>query len=309
MNQPRKCTATKPLLLMLLLSAAAWVQAAPVVGTVAQLSGPLFVKKADGSVRILGVQSAVEVGDTLSTQGKGYAQVRLKDDSLLTMQPNTAVSLDTFTYEPTLPAGDEVVFSLKQGSLRSDAGALGKRSPERSTLITPAGRIGLQAASVVVQYQPEAPVAMRPSVRLNSLALGLASAARRNDSVVGAFVQTVSARYAYRLAAVVAWVESWVGSSFVALTVPGPVSPSTPGLAPGLYVSVIDGAISLSNKGGSQGFTAGQFGFTASVTQPPVVVPANPGLQFTLPPVFSLPTPTVGASAPAKSNAVDCEVR
>ena len=304
MNQPRKCTATKSLLLMLLLSASAWVQAAPVAGTVIHLSAPLFVKKLDGSVRVLGVQSAVEVGDTLSTQGKGYAQLRLADDSLLTLQPNTAVSVGKFTFDPSVPAVDEVVLSLKHGGLRSDAGALGKRSPARSTLVTPAGRIGLQAASVVVQYQPEVAVAVRPSVRLTSLALGLASSAKRNDSLIGGFFEAVSARYAYRLAAVVAWAESWAGSSLVAL-----IQPPTPGLAPGLYVSVIDGAINLSNKGGTQSFAAGQFGFTPSVTQPPVLVPKNPGLQFTPPPVFSSPTLPGSAGAPALPSGVDCEVR
>jgi opacity protein-like surface antigen len=81
-------------------------------------------------------------------------------------------------------------------------------------------------------------------------------------------------------------------------------------LPPGLYVQVIDGVINVSNKGGTTSFSAGQFGYTANVATPPVMVPKNPGMTFTPPPAFNSSTPgTNTSSAPAKSNSVDCEVR
>jgi hypothetical protein len=80
-------------------------------------------------------------------------------------------------------------------------------------------------------------------------------------------------------------------------------------LPPGLYVQVIDGLMSVSNKGGAQSFAPGQFGFTPSPTQPPVVVPKNPAIQFTLPPSFGLPATDLASGGPSKSGAVDCEVR
>jgi hypothetical protein len=95
------------------------------------------------------------------------------------------------------------------------------------------------------------------------------------------------------------------GTTVVAQSVP--VGPN-PTLAPGLYVQVLDGAITVSNPGGSTNFSAGQFGYTASLTQPPVILPTNPGLQFTPPPSFSAPT-VGGSTSPPKSNAVDCVVR
>jgi hypothetical protein len=63
-------------------------------------------------------------------------------------------------------------------------------------------------------------------------------------------------------------------------------SPNT--LPPGLYVQVIDGLISVSNKGGAQSFAPGQFGFTPSPTQPPVVVPKNPAIAVHAAAVFRL---------------------
>ena len=90
---------------------------------------------------------------------------------------------------------------------------------------------------------------------------------------------------------------------------PAPASALASALAPGLYVHVIDGLINLSNKGGSTSFAAGQFGFTANPTQPPVIVPRNPAILFTPPPTFNASTGPSTSQSPAKSNAVDCEVR
>jgi hypothetical protein len=78
-------------------------------------------------------------------------------------------------------------------------------------------------------------------------------------------------------------------------------------LAPGLYVSVIDGAINLTNKGGSQNFSAGQFGYTPNVTQPPVVLPNNPGLQFNPPPAFSAPSGGLVGTV-GKTGGLECTI-
>jgi hypothetical protein len=85
-----------------------------------------------------------------------------------------------------------------------------------------------------------------------------------------------------------------------------PVAPQQPGL----YVQVLDGMINVSNTGGSQNFSAGQFGFTPSFQTPPVILPQNPGLQFNPPPVFNSSTPgSSTASTGGKPGDVDCIVR
>ncbi|MGZ8288860.1 MAG: FecR family protein [Telluria sp.] len=112
------------------------------------------------------------------------------------------------------------------------------------------------------------------------------------------------------------------GTTFLAQFVSSPAQGSaakTPlplpgqGLAPGLYVSVIDGAISLSNSGGALNFQAGQFGFVRSNITPPVVVPNNPGLKFTPPPAFNSSSQNASSGALGSNgqaaSAVDCEVR
>ena len=85
--------------------------------------------------------------------------------------------------------------------------------------------------------------------------------------------------------------------------------PTASGAAPqnGLYVDVAQGAIVVTNSGGQQPFAAGQFGYVANLNTPPVILPTNPGMQFTPPPAFSTTAPgTTNSSAPGD---VDCVVR
>ncbi|MET0948136.1 MAG: FecR family protein [Pseudomonas sp.] len=309
MNSRKKCTAIKSLLLATLLASAAWAQAAPGVGIVTHLSGPLFVNKADGSMRILSVQSTVEAGDTVSTQGKGYAQIRFSDDSQLTLQPDTVVTLNTYVYDASMPAQDQLLLTLKQGGMRSDVGKLGQRSLDRVTLVTPAASIALRSASVVVQYRPESKAVASIGRLSRYLALTGAefeAAAIQSDTSYGAFTSVIAARYSYRLARAVAWLDSKVAGSLstLAAVVPAP----GPNLPPGLYVHVIDGLINLTNRGGTSTFAAGQFGYTPSFTQPPVMVPASPALAFTPPPAFSSSLPNKATSS-GSSAAVECVVR
>lgn len=94
------------------------------------------------------------------------------------------------------------------------------------------------------------------------------------------------------------------------LALGGAQPPGTPVLPPGLHLQVTDGAIIVTNSGGSLGFQAGQFGYVPSVNQPPVIVPSNPGIQFVPPPSFNSGSggPTA-SNGPGQGQATDCIVR
>lgn len=93
-------------------------------------------------------------------------------------------------------------------------------------------------------------------------------------------------------------------------SLPKTAPPAGTTLAPGLYTSVTTGQIVVSNPGGTLDIAAGQFGYTPSFKQPPVLLPTNPGIPFTPPPMFNSSTgPSASNTTPGKSNNVDCEVR
>lgn len=245
MNPPKRCIATKALFLMLALLLPAAMAHAGVAGMVANLSGPLLAKKADGTVKILAVKSNVEEGETLISEKETYARIKFIDNSEITLRPNSQLKIDSFSFEQDKQDKDNALFNLVKGGLRAVTGVLGKRSKERFGMNTPTATIGIRGTVFIAEYVEINAEAVAPGAR-----------------------------------------------------------------APGLYVQVLDGAIHLSNGGGTQNFAAGQFGYTPNFKQPPVVLPSNPGMQFTPPPSFSSSTEPQGSQASSsKTSEVDCEVR
>jgi hypothetical protein len=261
---------------------ASW--AAQVAGTITQLSGPLLAKKADGAVRVLSLRSEVESGDTLMTEKNTYALVKFVDNSEITLKPGTTFKVENFAFDAGKPDGDQAAFSLVKGGLRSVTGLLGKRNKEKFSMKTPSATIGIRGTTFIAEL-------VEPSAEEVAVA--------------------VAAREAYLMAST-ASLDALAAPLKPLMLAQGPVlpTPSSPQLPAGLYVQVIDGLIHVSNPAGAQQFSAGQFGYTRSTSTPPVIVPTNPGLKFTPPPMFTSNTTAQGSGSSApKAAAVDCEVR
>lgn len=291
-NQQRKCTAIKGLLLAALLFAgSAW---ADVAGTVTHLSGPLVAKKPDGTVKVLAVKSEVESGDTLVSEKNTYAQVKFIDNSQITLRPGTTFRIEKFAYAADKPDADKATFDLVKGGLRSVSGALGKRNKEKFELKTPSATIGIRGTTFIAHYVPPPPAGGAP-IRGDGLGDLLGSAGQQ-----GKVPQPGASPL----------VPPGSGSAQRGQMPPPDSIPAPPVLAPGLHLNVTDGAIVVTNNGGSLGFQAGQFGYVPNVNQPPVIVPSNPNIQFVPPPVFD-----AGSGGPTASNgtgqgqATDCIVR
>ncbi len=272
----RKRTAIKALMVLALAGAFGSALAAQVAGTVTNLSGPLVAKKLNGTVKVLALRSEVEQGDTLVSERNTYAQVRFIDNSEITLKPNTTFKIEAFAYETAKPEGDSASFTLVKGGLRSITGLLGKRNKEKFALKTPTATIGIRGTTFLAEW-------IEPSA------------------------EEQADRVAYQMASAASVGEV---APPVMLLAQGPVRPPpAPTLRPGLHVFVLDGSILLSNAGGSQQFSTGQFGFVRSNITPPVIVPNNPELKFAPPPVFAVNNSNTSNNTQTKPDAVDCEVR
>jgi hypothetical protein len=282
MKSLKNSTAIKAWLALLLFWGGGACWAAQVAGTIVQLSGPLMAKRSDGAVRILSMKSEVESGDTLVTEKNTYAMVKFIDNSEITLKPSTTFKVENFSYDADKPDGDTASFNLVKGGLRSVTGLLGKRNKEKFSMKTPSATIGIRGTTFIAEW-------VEPTEQ--------------------AVAQAAAARQAWLMASTAAVGDSYPVQPLMLAQANIP-QPGSSALPPGLYVQVIDGLINVTNKGGSVNFAAGQFGFTPTPVQAPVIVPQNPGLKFTPPPVFSLPAnQTTSSTGPSKSNSVDCEVR
>jgi hypothetical protein len=264
------------------------------VGTVTDLNGSLLAREANGALKVLALNSPFEQGDTLATRHAAYARVALLDGSAATLGPDTELRIEKYVFHAASPAENVAVLVLTTGRVRIAAGPLGKLGIHSFTLATPLAAIDIHGATLIAQYVAEDRSAltgqnlrwpMRPAVAVAT------------DGYTSSAVFRHVSMHSLNLEAPLLLAQN-AGNA-------GPT-----GIPPGLYVQVLDGAINLSNGGGSQNFSAGQFGFTPSFQQPPVILPANPGIQFTPPPSFSTTTgsPT-GAGSGTKPGDVDCVVR
>ncbi|CAG4884873.1 exported protein of unknown function [Georgfuchsia toluolica] len=151
-------TMAKPdsvLKLLLITLAFAAGNAFAAVGEVANLSGTLSVKRADGTSRLLAVKSEVHPGDTLATEAGTYARVKFIDGGEVVLRPGTQVKVDAFSYDQAKPADDNQVISLLKGGLRAITGFLGKRNREKVSYITPTATIGIRGTNLGAQLDAD----------------------------------------------------------------------------------------------------------------------------------------------------------
>nr|WP_315485159.1 iron dicitrate transport regulator FecR [uncultured Undibacterium sp.] len=256
-------------------------------GTITELAGGLMVKKSNGVPKIQGIASHVEVGDTVIAPNRTFARIKFLDNTEITLRPGTSLVIERFVFNTANPDNNSAVFILEKGGVNLTS------APNKGTKKTPItlksvfGELNVTGANAFIAIEAAS------EKRLAAMrAYMMASTASLNS--FSTYVDTPRVR------------SGVVPLPLLAQNTPG----SGGGLAPGLYVHVIDGLIQLSNRGGVQQFAAGQFGFTGSVVQPPVIVPKNPGIQFNPPPAFQASTgPQSTGGNSTKPKTVDCEVR
>ncbi len=115
--------------------------AATEVGSVAYSRGVLTGQIGNQPPRILGKGSALYNGETLNTGSSGFALIKLKDGTRMTLRPKTSfriVNVDT-------RKGQENAFMrLLRGGLRAITGFISKRSPHAFRVGTAVATIGIR---------------------------------------------------------------------------------------------------------------------------------------------------------------------
>ena len=274
----------------LALAMAAGVCQAQSIGAVTDLQGTLLSKNTVGVIKILALDSSIESGDRLLTRPGTYARMVFTDRTAVTLGPESELVILQYSYSDTAHA-NSAVFDFVQGRVQVAAGGVGARSVDRFILNTSTATIVVGHATFIAGYTAPPGTAQ--------LHFPLSPRADRDPwDEAGHFENVV-------------YHPPTDGATRPRLllaqnTIPGPPSGA---LNPGLYVQVLDGTIHVTNGGGTQNFTAGQFGFTPGFKLPPIILPANPGMQFTPPPSFSSTIGTSGGTSAPKPGDVNCQVR
>lgn len=309
-------------------------------GIVAKLSGPLLVEKSDGHTRIVGRGAEVDAGDKLFVGDSAYAEIDFSDRSSAILAPGTQLAIERFAYDESRPREDAAQLTLTWGGMMVTSGAIAARSPGHHIVATPIATIDVRPSRFLVDYTARLPAthssAIDGPIRVAMLdgpivvaQVGGNGGAGGTGGNGGALIGNGGqggnggAGGAGGSAGLIGnGGAGGTGGSAAPLIgtggaggTGGSAAPAgnggIGGRAPGLYIQVLNGMVNLTNSGGTQNFSAGQFGFVPGVQMPPVILPSNPGMQFNPPPSFNQgpQSTTQNASSGGKGGAVDCEVR
>jgi len=125
------------LFFVLTLSAFVWSN----IGNVAALKGEANILR---NSKTLKIKSGIplEVKDRIVTSSQSRVQVILKDDTVVTIGPNTSFVFDAYTFGTK--ANSKVAMHIDRGFFRSVTGKIGKLAPERFKVKTVSATIGIR---------------------------------------------------------------------------------------------------------------------------------------------------------------------
>jgi hypothetical protein len=139
---------------LLLLAAAGLASAAGTpIGYVKNVSGEVQVINAGVTARA-SVGSPVAVGDTLKTSAQSSVGVSLRDNTLISLGPNTEFTLRDYAFEPS-EGKLSLISRLTRGSLEYVSGVIAKLRPEAVAVETPTGTLGVRGTHFAVKVNDE----------------------------------------------------------------------------------------------------------------------------------------------------------
>ena len=141
-------------------TAASWLLAALAAIPVHSISDELpagMVKRAKGTAHVErdGSKTAAQPGDKLFSKDRivtaadGSVGITLRDDTMLSVGPNSTMSLDKFAFDSTTHQGT-LQATVKRGTLGVISGKLSKQSPNAVQFSTPSAILGVRGTEFVI---------------------------------------------------------------------------------------------------------------------------------------------------------------
>ena len=137
--------------LLLGLSAPVMAQTNP-AGRIKTVSGSAFLVRQNVAIAAQAGQTVFEA-DQLKTNADGFIGLTLKDDTLLSLGPNSDVHLDHFMFSP---GEGRLGFALRiaRGVVAYVSGRIAKLSPDSVRLETPSGIVGVRGTRLAIRVTP-----------------------------------------------------------------------------------------------------------------------------------------------------------
>ena len=125
-----------------------------VAGVVKRIQGDVHIERS-GQRLSASPGTPVLASDTLRTGPGAVAGVTLRDDTLLTLGPDSEMVLSAFAFDGTTHEGN-LLASLWRGTLHMVTGLIAKKSPERVNVQTRTVVLGARGTEFIVETQAAA---------------------------------------------------------------------------------------------------------------------------------------------------------
>lgn len=128
-------------------------QAAEVAGVVKTLQGQAWVDRS-GATLEAAVGLPVYAGDRVRVGKTGSIGISMRDETLISLGPNSDLNIDGYAYNPTTRDG-KVETSILKGTLRFVSGLIARANPAAIKVSTPTATVGIRGTDFIVEVPDE----------------------------------------------------------------------------------------------------------------------------------------------------------
>lgn len=122
------------------------------VGTVSLVKGVVTASSTQRDLTTLAKGSPVYLYDRIVTTAKSFVVINFTDQGKLTLRPDSVFAINDYS---DLPGQEKESFSLIKGGLRAVTGAIGKNNPDKVVYSTRGNTIGIRGTEFVVRLCEE----------------------------------------------------------------------------------------------------------------------------------------------------------
>lgn len=138
-------------LLLLLVGTGLCAEDREAIGSIRTINGPIYLKR-DGVERTVSTAERLFEGDVLRTGPGGSAGVLLRDDTAISIGPDSNIAMENFTFAPAQNKLGLVV-RLFKGTMAFLSGKIAKISPNSVKVETPVATVGIRGTYFLVQAE------------------------------------------------------------------------------------------------------------------------------------------------------------
>jgi hypothetical protein len=114
------------------------------------VAGEAWITGGAGERTAVVVGAPVSRGDSVETGDDGSVGITFRDETRISIGPRSRVAIDDFLFAPD--AGElSFAASVARGTLLYVSGAIARLAPERVTVTTPEGTVGIRGTTFLVR--------------------------------------------------------------------------------------------------------------------------------------------------------------